>query len=445
LEAIVVGLFRRHVSLGFVVLMVAIGLVGSVESTKHAAFATTASPTSLTFPDTPAGDVSSSQTVSVTETLGDIFNNGFAYLSDATNFTVTKSTCPGYSCAVDVAFTPQTTGSYTATLTIGFTGAITIQCGVPQNFNLPCGTFKSTASTVSLSGTSTTTDPTSTTSSTTTTVDRNTTTTATTVPPSGGPNDVDHFLCYTASLSTTAPVAGTIAVPNFALRPTAAEVENQFVPTGTYISVAGVHTHCNPVNKTTPDGHLTPAFNPAAHLLCWNIKTNKYGPVRQSRTLILTNQFGRGQVITGAALSLCLPSWKDDRNNPPQFPPDTQPPGLDHFVCYAATYPGVIATRGAPRFTPPSSVFLGDQFGQWAAVIGAPKQVCLPTQKSVDPNIRGDELLHPEAHLVCFGVTLAPPFSARSGVFDKNQFGIGQLNVSKASMLCVPSFKTVIP
>jgi hypothetical protein len=251
-------------------------------------------------------------------------------------------------------------------------------------------------------------------------------------------------LCYTASLSTAAPVAGTIAVPNFAQRPTAAEVENQFVSTGTYISVSGAHMHCNPVNKTTPDGHLTPAFDSAAHLLCWNIKTNKYGAVRQSHNVILTNQFGRGQIVTGAPLSLCLPSWKDDRNNPPQFPPDAQPPGLDHFVCYAAMYPGVLTTRGAPRFTPPSSVLLGDQFGQWTATIGAPKQVCLPTQKSVDPNIRGDDLLHPEAHLVCFAVTLAPPFTPRT-VSDKNQFGIGQLNVSKASMLCVPSFKTVIP
>jgi hypothetical protein len=441
----VVGLFRRRVSLGFVVLLVALGLVGSVESTRHVAFASTSSPTSVTFPDTPAGDVSASQTVSVAESLGDIFNNGFAHLSDYTNFAVTKSTCPNYSCTIDVAFTPQSTGSYTATLTIGFTGSITIECGNPQNIALPCGTFTSTASTVSLSGTSTTIDPTSTTSSTTTTVDRNTTTTATTVPPTGGPTDLDHFLCYAASLLTPTRVAGTVALPNFAQRPTAAEIENQFVPTGTYVSVSGAHMHCNPVNKTTPDGHLTPAFNPAAHLLCWNIKTNKYGAVRQSHNVILTNQFGRGEVVTGAALSLCLPSWKDDRNNPPQFPPDTQPPGLDHFVCYSATYPGTATTRGGtPRFTPPPSVLLGDQFGQWTGTIGAPKQVCVPTQKSVDPNIRGDELLHPEAHLVCFAVTLAPPFTARS-VFDKNQFGVGQLNVSKASMLCVPSFKTVIP
>jgi hypothetical protein len=248
-----------------------------------------------------------------------------------------------------------------------------------------------------------------------------------------GPTDVDHFLCYASSAVSTA------AAPQFPQKPVAVELQNQFVPAGTFVALAGLNLHCNPVQKTTPDGVVTPINNPAAHLACWAIKTNPFGTVAVSHTVVVTNQFGQGQLVTGPPRSLCLPSFKDDVNNPPQFPPEIQPPDLDHFTCYPVAYPSATV----PHFKPPAPVLLQDQFGQWSVTVGAPRLLCVPTQKTVDPAVPGQPVLHPEAHLLCFGGSVTPTFVART-LFDKNQFGIGQVNVKRTFALCVPSFKDII-
>jgi hypothetical protein len=80
----------------------------------------------------------------------------------------------------------------------------------------------------------------------------------------------------------------------------------------------------------------------------------------------------------------------------------------------------------SPRFKPPQPVQLQDQFGASSARVLTPRFLCLPTQKTVDPAAPGQPIIHPEAHLLCFGVSTTPAFVARN-VLDKNQFGIGQV------------------
>jgi hypothetical protein len=249
----------------------------------------------------------------------------------------------------------------------------------------------------------------------------------------GGPTDIDHFLCYTAAAVNTA------AAPAFPQKAAAVEIQNQFVPNGYFASLAALNLHCNPVQKTTPDGAVTPITNPIAHLLCWAITPNPLTSVVASHNVIVTNQFGQAQLKTGPPRSLCLPSFKDE-NSPANFPPDTQPPGLDHYTCYPVAYPSATS----PRFKPPQPVQLQDQFGLWTARVLTPKLLCLPTQKTVDPAVPGQPIIHPEAHLLCFGVSVTPAFAARN-VFAKNQFGIGQVSVKRTSTLCVPSFKDIAP
>src|SRR5205814_653784 len=117
------------------------------------------------------------------------------------------------------------------------------------------------------------------------------------------------------------------------------------------------------------------------------------------RNVDVSNQFGSAQMVTGDIRTLCLPTWKNEQA--PEFPNDPQPAGLDHFVCYDVKY------RADTRFRPPPTVELKDQFGGTATKVGPPRQLCVPTRKQLDPAIAPPALLHPRAHLLCFGI--APP------------------------------------
>jgi hypothetical protein len=159
----------------------------------------------------------------------------------------------------------------------------------------------------------------------------------------------------------------------------------------------------------------------------------------------VTNQFGTGQLTTGQPKVLCLPTWK----NLPAATSLTQPPGLDHYVCYAVT-------NAANMPAPPSPVKLQDQFNTavsppstTAAFLGAPNMLCLPSLKSPVNSTVGNlpgKLFHPEAHMVCYPVTkvvnnaLAPGGS----VTDQNQFGVAKVVTRILSELCVPSYKTIV-
>ncbi len=227
---------------------------------------------------------------------------------------------------------------------------------------------------------------------------------------------IDDFKCYTATATGFTP-------------PPSVTLENQFNMSGFQATPEAVTDHCNPVQEGPPKDHSI-ISNPDTHLLCWSITTS----TQDTFTVSVTNQFGTAELTTGQPTTLCLPSWKSLTGPPDQSA--VQPPGLDHFLCYPVTY--VPATPPFPLIPP--SIALKDQFGTFHAKVGAPTQLCLPTQKTVNSVVT--PITDPINHLLCFAISTdgKPPT-----VFDQNQFGTGKVTVNTANSLCVHSEKTIVP
>jgi len=223
----------------------------------------------------------------------------------------------------------------------------------------------------------------------------------------------DHFLCYSATSTAFSP-------------PVSALLKNQFNMSGFSVTPVAVTEHCNPVQKKLPRHRVTPISNPAAHLLCWSITTSN----QATFTVDELNQFGTAQLTTGQPDSLCLPTWKSLTGPPDQSPP--QPPGLDHFTCYPVSY--VSPTQPFPHI--PKRVTLTDQFGEHFATVGAPTQLCIPTQKTVNSQVT--PITDPTDHLLCFAITVRRP-GVHETPFDQNQFGTGLVKLTNAKTLCLPS------
>ncbi len=230
---------------------------------------------------------------------------------------------------------------------------------------------------------------------------------------------IDHFLCYSATSTAFSS-------------PPSPQLENQFNMGGFSVTPVAVTEHCNPVQKKLPNRRVTPISNPVAHLLCWSITTSMIQP---TFTVDEFNQFGSAQlnsttVPPGQPTSLCLPTWKSLTGPPDQSP--SQPPGLDHFTCYPVSY-----VRATPPFPDiPKFVTLTDQFGEHFATVGAPTQLCVPTQKTIGSHVT--PITDPTDNLLCFAVTLRRHGLHRT-VFDQNQFGTGLVKVTNAETLCLPS------
>jgi hypothetical protein len=214
--------------------------------------------------------------------------------------------------------------------------------------------------------------------------------------------------------------------------------------------VNGFQRHCNPVQKTTPDGIVTPIKKPNDHLACWGFSPN---PTTAPSLVKLTNQFSPDSASgpvpvtlqVGALQSLCLPSFKSlTAANLQTGAPDD----LDHYSCYKVSYPKGTAVK----FTPPAAVTLDDQFSRLlvpaqslTATVLAPQSLCLPTIKIIRPNPftappTFNDLIDKDDHLVCFGVRISAPsgFTPPAAAFDSNQFGVGQIALKLANQLCVP-------
>jgi hypothetical protein len=77
--------------------------------------------------------------------------------------------------------------------------------------------------------------------------------------------------------------------------------------------------------------------------------------------------------------------------------------------------------------------------------VGAPKYLCLPTEKIITTAAGGTvtyPIINPNKHLLCFKLTTQTPFPPT--VFDLNQFGSSPVAIVKTKLLCLPSDKTVI-
>jgi hypothetical protein len=105
------------------------------------------------------------------------------------------------------------------------------------------------------------------------------------------------------------------------------------------------------------------------------------------------------------------------------------PPGIDpeHYQCYPVT-----------QVTPPfqaRSVRLKDQFGSKTVRVVGVVSVCNPVSKN------NGLLADTKSHLVCYRITATLPGRP---VEVANQFGVSQLLLGNANMLCLPSLKRIL-
>jgi hypothetical protein len=248
------------------------------------------------------------------------------------------------------------------------------------------------------------------------------------------PQTLDHFRCYFTE-------SGLLPLP------LPVQLEDQFdaaVNKVETIKDLRLLRLCNPVQKTTVNGTVTPITNGNAHLTMYQIPPEPITP----RLVVVRNQFGLQGLRTGPAIILAVPTAKFFMPPPTTAgnTPPSVPAGLDHFKCYTASGRNIDA-----------AVNLKDQFGTSLAVVLQPAVFCNPVQKTVpNPNpstANGGPVVtpitNPTAHLTCY-VTTQTNFPAQQ-VFILNQFthliqpnppfAQGPLVVVNPELLCVPSLK----
>lgn len=171
---------------------------------------------------------------------------------------------------------------------------------------------------------------------------------------------------------------------------------------------------CNPVAKLHR-GRVFDIPDRQAHLTMYITTPTD---TTSTRIVSIANQFGRTRIRTFSSLVLATPTEKNNEGFPE---------GLDHYKCYRA--------YGRPANT---VVTLRDQFGvQDRAKVGAPVLFCNPTRK-VDAagNVFG--VKNATDHLTCYQIS-RQPFEKSAVTFD--QFGIQELRLRDADLLCAPTAK----
>ena len=240
----------------------------------------------------------------------------------------------------------------------------------------------------------TTTAPTTTSSTSSTTTSSTTSSTTTTLPPA------DHFKCYAAR---TRP--GTLAVG-----PQTVTLEDQFETKQTV--VLKPQLLCNPVDKNGEG-----ITDPTAHLRCYRIKDLSGQAKFQRRDVTVQNQLGNETATVTKPRLLCVPSRTDGS-------PAT--PNGDHFKCY----------RAKSAFSQ-QTVLLADEFESKTTIVGKGDTLCNPVDKN------GEGVDNPAGHLRCYAIkdVKGQARFERRDVTVSNQFGVEEVSVTRAKLLCVPSAK----
>lgn len=231
------------------------------------------------------------------------------------------------------------------------------------------------------------------------------------------PRGLDHFNCYFAP--------GQVRTESVTL-------QDQFdvaLDQSEQVTDLRIFRFCNPVQKTTVNGTVTPILHAADHLAMYLINPQPIIP----RVVVIQNQFGTQQLRTGNAVLLAVPSGKvfpvpSHTGPPPTIPPI--PTDLDHFKCYLASGRALDQT-----------VLLRDQFSVDGLLAGVLRPIlfCNPVQKTNSTGVI-THITNPVAHLACYVTTRRTPPS-RMLLYD-NQFSTDQqLTVFNPDFLCAPSFK----
>jgi len=216
------------------------------------------------------------------------------------------------------------------------------------------------------------------------------------------PPELDHFKCYRTTFTPPNVFVGLLdQFDGFGAAP-----QDLFIRFPVKF--------CTPVEKTTPDGVITPIKDINAHLEMFIAAPDRLEPTRR---VVVRNQFGTQWLLTYGPELLAVPSAKND-----QPPPGT----LDHYKCYR--------TYGASKRI---VLKLRDQFqdGTTATVL-RPRDFCNPVEKT--HNGEQTKVNNPHAHLLCYTIATTA-FDGRA--LARNQFGLADLPLGTPDMLCVPSEK----
>ncbi len=215
------------------------------------------------------------------------------------------------------------------------------------------------------------------------------------------PLPLDHFWCYRVTSTAVNEVVQTL---------------DQFDSTAQQTNIGVAYRFCNPVKKRHGD-KTSKIIDPNAHLTMYVIGDGGSLLLRAD----VTNQFGKQRLkVYGPPTRFAVPTKKEGH----EYPTD-----LDHFKCYKVKGPNVNTI-----------VALKDQFQQANQVtVSSPYLLCNPSYKLHNGN--AFPVKHPNAHLVCYWVTVVQ-FSTRRDI--QNQFRSEELRMRDPDMLCVPSKKTIV-
>ena len=170
---------------------------------------------------------------------------------------------------------------------------------------------------------------------------------------------------------------------------------------------------------------MTPISNPAAHLLCWSITTSNQATFTVDE---LTSWHG---ATDHRPARLAVPAHVEE----PHWSAGPKPASatgtrslhlLPGELCVADTTISAHSQEGHPH-RPVREHF---------ATVGAPTQLCIPTQKTVNSQVT--PITDPTDHLLCFAITVRRP-GVHETPFDQNQFGTGLVKLTNAKTLCLPS------
>jgi hypothetical protein len=182
------------------------------------------------------------------------------------------------------------------------------------------------------------------------------------------------------------------------------------------VEISKPNQFCNAVDKNGEG-----IDDPSAHLTCYNVRRPRSVINPQ---VISTDSFGQHELdVLKRRTQLCVPS-EQDRQPAPTL-------NLENFELYK--------TRRSPRTETfdGQKVDLNDQFVDEIVRLKRPAALGVPTD--VDNGGINNSL----THLTCYSVK-ASGFRNRE-VEVVNQFGQFRLSLKRPDMLCVPSYKQVVP
>jgi hypothetical protein len=191
-------------------------------------------------------------------------------------------------------------------------------------------------------------------------------------------------------------------------------LSNQFQTRAVEISQPNLF--CNAVDK---DGEGID--DPAAHLTCYNVKKPRTSVDPQ---VISSDSFAQNELrVLRRRTQLCVPSAEVGQPAPTL--------NLEHFEFYKTK-----RAPGTPKFDG-QDVNLSDQYLDETMSLKKPSRLGVPT----DTDNGG--ITNSATHLTCY-LAQGSQFKNRE-VEVVNQFGQLRLSVKKPKMLCVPSYKQVVP